>query len=186
MTGFILAFVAVLLAGIGARDQLAVAALARVQGSRPALLAAAMAMCLATAELAGWFARLAAPWLGNSNARLFLAALALGFAGIEALLLSPGRAAREPTHSLAALTIVLAFHQLTDAARFLIFGIALAAATPAPAVLGGAAGGMVLLGAAWAEPELITWQRLRPVRRTIGALLLAPALYLGLTAMGRV
>jgi Ca2+/H+ antiporter, TMEM165/GDT1 family len=184
MTGFIIAFIAVLLAGLGARDQLAVAALTRVQGSRPTVLVAAVALCLATAQLAGWLAQLTAPMLGNSNARLFLAALALGFAGIEALVLAPGREVREPTNSLAALIVVLTFLQLTDAARFLIFGIALAAAAPMPAVLGGAAGGVVLLTAAWASPEWFTWQRLRPVRRTIGAFLLAPALWLGLRAMG--
>jgi len=160
-----------------------VAELARAQGSRPGVLLIALALSLGTAGFAGWASQAVAPLL-NTNARLFLAALALGFAGGESLLLSPGRTPQEPTQSLAALTVVLAAHQLTDAARFLIFAIALAANAPLPVVLGGAAGGGLLLGAAWTAPESFTWQRLRPVRRTIGAGLLVLAIVLGLRALG--
>ena len=178
-----LAFIGVLLAGIGARDQLAVAGLARSQGSRPSVLIVGLAISMVTALFAGWAASMVAPTL-NSDARLFLAALALGFAGLEALLLRPARAAAEPTHSIGALAIVLASQQLTDAARFLIFGIALAANAPLPSAIGGAAGGMVLLGCAWAVPELFTWRLLRRPRRAIGGGLLMLSAWLGLRALG--
>ena len=178
-----LTFIAVLLAGTGARDQLAVAALARSQGSRPGVLLTGFGVSAATAAFAGWAASLVAPTL-NSDARLFLAALALGFAGLEALLLRPARQAAEPTDSIGALTIVLAAQQLTDAARFLIFGIALAVNAPLPSAIGGAAGGMVLLGCAWAVPEIFTWRLLRRPRRVIGAALLILAGWLSLQALG--
>ncbi len=120
----------------------------------------------------------------NANARLFLAALALGFAGLESLVLTPGRKPEEPTQSLAAMAVVLAAHQLTDAARFLIFAIALASHSPHAAVIGGAVGGAILLSAAWASPESFTWQRLRLIRRGIGAVLLVIGVLLGLSAVG--
>jgi Ca2+/H+ antiporter, TMEM165/GDT1 family len=177
-----LALLAVLIAGLGARDQLTVAALSRNIGQRPATLVMALAVCCATATFAGWAATTIAP-LMTGPARHFLAALALAFAGGEALLLPPGRSAKEATHSLAALTIVLFAQQLTDAARFLIFGIALATGEWIPSVLGGAIGGIVLLSAAWAVPELFTWQRLRRVRRGLGVAMLLVALWLALPVL---
>ncbi len=183
VTGFILAFVAVLLAGTGARDQLAFAALARSQGSRAGMLIAGLTVSIVTALFVGWAASMVAPML-NSDARLFLAALALGIAGLEALLLRPARHAAEPTHSIGALIIVLASLQLTDAARFLIFGIALAVNAPLPSAIGGAAGGMVLLACAWAWPKIFTWQLLRRPRHAIGAGLLLLSAWLGLRALG--
>ena len=183
MTGFILTLVAVLLSGLGARDQLTMASLTRNLGPRPAALIVGILVCCATAFFAGYAAVLIAPLL-TAPARLFLAALALGLAGIEALLLSPGRDARESTHSLGALFAVLMANQLTDAARFLIFGVALAADARMPAVLGGALGGMLLLTAAWAAPEAFTWQRLRWIRRALGLLMLILAVWLGLHVIG--
>lgn len=183
MTGFILTLLATILAGAGARDQMTVAQLSRAQGPRPGLLAIALTLAVATAAFAAWAANAAIPML-NANARLFVAALALGFAGGESLLLAPGRKPEEPTHSLGAFAIVIAAHQLTDAARFLIFAIALAAQAPLPAALGGMAGGVLMLSVAWASPEYFTWQRLRLVRRVIGAGLLVLGIVLGLKALG--
>ena len=183
MTGFILALVAVLISGLGARDQLTVAALTRSIGPRPGTLVAAIVVCCATAAFAGYAATLIAPLLA-APARLFLAALALGFAGGEALILQPGRDAKEATHSLGALTLVLLAHQLTDAARFLIFGVALAADARLPAVIGGGIGGVLLLTAAWAAPEAFTWERLRWIRRGLGLVMLLLGLWIGLRAIG--
>ena len=183
MTGFLLAFIGVLLAGTGARDQVLVAALVRNQGARPAVLVTGFAVSIAAAAFAGWAAALVAPTL-NGDARLFLAALAVGFAGLEALLLKPFRQAREPTHSIGALALVLAALQVSDAARFLVFGIALAVNAPLQAAAGGAAGGMVLTGCAWMVPEMFTWRLLRIPRRVIGGALLLLAAGLGLAATG--
>lgn len=183
MTGFILALVAVLLSGLGARDQLTVAALSRNIGPRPAALIAGIVVCCATAAFMGYAAMLITPLLA-APARLFLAALALGFAGLEALILPPLREAKEATHSLFAQTVVLLAHQLTDAARFLIFGVALAADAILPAAIGGGIGGVLLLAAAWSAPEAFTWDRLRWVRRGLGVVMLLLGLWLGLRAIG--
>ena len=183
MTGFILALVAVLISGLGARDQLTMAALSHNIGPRPATLIAAIAVCCATAAFAGYAAMLIAPLL-TAPARLFLAALALGFAGLEALILRPLRETKEATQSLVAQTVVLLAHQLTDAARFLIFGVALAADARMPAAIGGGIGGVLLLTAAWAAPEAFTWQRLRWIRRGLGLVMLLAGLWLGLRAIG--
>jgi hypothetical protein len=183
LTGFILALVAVLLSGLGARDQLLVAALSRNPGPRPGVLLVAISVCCATAALAGWAASLLSPMM-TFPARLFLAALALGFAGVEALVLRPGREAQEPTLSLGALTLVLVAHQLTDAARFLIFGIALASDARMPATLGGGVAGILLLAAAWGAPEWFVWQRLRWPRRSLGLIMLLLAVWLGMRALG--
>ena len=183
MTGFILALIGVLLSGLGARDQMTVAALARGQGARPGVLLVAIGVCCISASLAGWAATLLAPMM-TAPARLFLAAIALGFAGLEALVLSPRRDPQEPTLSLGALAAVLLAHQLTDAARFLIFGIAIAADARLPAVLGGGLAGILLLATAWGAPEWFTWGRLRWVRRALGLVMLLTASWLGLGVIG--
>ena len=182
MTGFLFAFIAVLLAGIGARDQVTVARLSAGMGQRPSLLAVAIAICMATAAFAAWVSLEVAPLLAP-KARTLFAGIALLFAGIESLLLSPGRKPAEPTQSLAATAIVLLAHQATDAARFLIFGLAVATGAALPAGAGGAIGGAIMLGAAWAAPELFDWQRLKWVRRSIGGVLLLAGIYVAVTAM---
>lgn len=160
-----------------------VAALSRNPGPRPGVLLVAIGVCCITAALAGWAAALTSPLMA-APARLFLAALALGFAGGEALVLSPGREPQEPTLSLGALTFVLLAHQMTDAARFLIFGIALAADARMPATLGGGLAGILLLAAAWGAPEWFVWRHLRWARRGLGLVLLLLALWIGLRAVG--
>jgi hypothetical protein len=180
VTGFFLALLAALLAGIGARDQVALAALTRVQGARPAALVVAIATCTLTSALAAWASLSVAPML-NGNARLFLSGLALGFAGAELLFIPPPKAPKEPTRSLAALAVVLAAHQITDAARFLIFAIGLAAYAPALAAAGGVAAGALLLGAAWSAPDLLARPATRTVRRAIGGLLLLAGIGLALS-----
>lgn len=182
MTGFVLALLAALLAGLGARDSVTLAELVKIQGARPAALAVAITTCLITSALAAWASIAVAPML-NTNARLFLAGLALAIAGAESLILKPSRTPQEPTQSLAALAVVLAAHQLTDAARFLIFAISLAAYAPVWAAAGGATAGIVLLTAAWSAPELLTWQRMRLMRSVIGACLLVAGIGLAFSAI---
>ncbi|MCB2061101.1 MAG: hypothetical protein R3E09_04805 [Novosphingobium sp.] len=183
MTGFYFTLLAVLLAGLAARDQLAVAGLTLRQGARPGVLATGIAISIATGAAAAWAGSLVAPMLA-SNARLFLAAIALGLAGGESLLLSPGRNPEEPTLSLGALALVLVARQLTDAVRFLVFAVAVATNAPIPAGLGGAIGGAALLAVAWFAPEFVTLPLLRRLRRLVGAVLLLVALITGLNAIG--
>jgi Ca2+/H+ antiporter, TMEM165/GDT1 family len=185
MSGLIAALVAVLVAGIGARDQMVMAHLVRSQGPRPALLVAALLVTLATAAVAGWAAGLIAPSLA-SNARLMLLALAVGFAGVEALFIAPPRNAQEPTRSLAAAAIVLAYHQCTDAARFLIFATGIAVNAPLPAMIGGALGGVILLALACTVPDQLVWARLRVPRRACGIGLLILGAFLIFRAIGRI
>lgn len=176
MTGFFLAFLAVILTGLGARDQAIVAALTERQGQRAGLLAVAIAAGVATAALAAWAGSAVIPTL-TGKARLFLAALALALAGAE-MLLPQRRKPAEPTHSLGAAAIVLLACQLTDAARLLVFAIAVASAAPLPAGIGGAVGGAAALTGAWLSPELFSNPRLSRARRAAGVVLLL-ALVLG-------
>lgn len=182
MTGLFLAFLAALLAGAGARDQAVLAGMAAAQGARPAALVVAVLTCGLTSAAAAWASLSVAPML-NGDARLFLAGLALVFAGGESLLLGRPRAPKEPTNSLAALAIVLAAHQLTDAARFLIFAISLAAHAPAASALGGTAAGALLLTLTWSAPDLLGRRELAIARRVIGALLLMIGIGLAFSAV---
>jgi hypothetical protein len=170
MTGLLLTLIAVVLAGVGARDQVTLAGLAERNGASAGLLATGIVVAVASASAAAWAATAISPM-----ARLIFAAMALAAAGIESLLLSPGRKPQEPTHSLGALAIVLLAHQLTDAARFLVLAIAVATAAPIAAGVGGAAGGAVVLSAAWLAPEVWRDPRLLLARRAIGAVLLLVA-----------
>jgi len=185
MTGFYFTLLAVLLVGFGARDQMTVAGLSAAQGPRPGLLITGIAVCVATAVFAAWGSTYMAPML-IPKARLIFAAMALAFAGVEALLIAPRRRPAEPTSSLGAFAIVLCAHQLTDAARFLVLAIAIASNSPIGAGMAGAVGSGVLLAAAWIAPEALIHRRARQVRRLIGAVLLLVAGFVALRAFGRI
>ncbi len=174
MAALYLAFLTVLLAGLGARDQVTVAALSARQGSRPGVLLTGLVVSCATAAFAAWAASFVAPMLGP-RARLVMVAIALALAGAESLLAFTSRRMDEPTASLGALGIVLLAHQLTDAARFLVFALAVAQGAPVAAAIGGAAGGTAVIAAGWMLPELFGDPRLRWARRAVGAVLLLAA-----------
>ncbi len=178
MTGILFTLLAVILAGLGGRDQATVAALAERQGRRPGLLAVAIAASLITAAIASWAAFALIPTL-TGKVRLIPAALALGLAGAEMLILSPPRKPSEPTRSLGAAALVLLAQQMVDSARFLVFAIAVATAAPLLAGIGGAVGGAVSLTAAWLAPEVFADPRLRLARRVIAVGMLMLALVLG-------
>lgn len=184
MIAFYFAFLAVVLSGLGARDQATVAGLALRQPGRPALLVTAIVVSFATAAFAAWAAAAVVPLMAP-KARLFLAALALAFAGAESLVLAPGRKPKEPTASLGALLFVLLAHQLTDAARFLVFAIAVATASPLTAGIGGAVGGAAVVAAGWSAPELCGRPVWHKARRVIGVILLTLSLWLGLRVFGK-
>ncbi|MBB4857261.1 hypothetical protein HNO88_000568 [Novosphingobium chloroacetimidivorans] len=175
MGAFYLTFVAVLLSGIAARDQVTIAALTRAQGQRFGVLVVALVLAGATSAFAAYAA---AQMLSTVPvpARPILAAIALGLAGLESLILSPRANPKEPTHSLGALAIVLLAHQVTDAARFTLFGLAVGMGAPLAAGLGGGLAGVVLTAGAWAFPRALVSPRIRIARRIVGGLLLLVAI----------
>lgn len=185
MSGFLFAFLATLIAGIGARDQLTVAALAGRLGQRPALLVVAALCAALTAATAAWGARIVLPLLaGNVAGGQMLTAIALGLAGAEMLLLRRPHVPAEPTRSLGAIGIVLVAQQLTDAARFVIFALAVATAAPVSAALGGAVGGIAVVAAGWLAASDLPSATVARARRIGGALLLVAAVLLALAARG--
>jgi len=113
-----------------------------------------------------------------------LAAIALAFAGLELLLVVPGRKPAEPTRSLFALALVTGFQQVTDAARFLVFAIGTGTNAPVAAGLAGAVGGAVLLLMAWLNPAIALHPAVRVFRRVCGAALVVLGLVLWLRAIG--
>ncbi len=183
MTGLFFALLATLIVGIGARDQLLVAHLAERQGARPALLLVALASGALAAGLAAWGGAQVAELMGG-RARLLVVALALVLAGLEMLVLAPRRAPAEPTHSLGAFAIVIFAMQLTDAARFLVFAIAVLTRAPLTSGLGGVIGAMGVVTIGWAAVALLRSPRLVWLRRGLGLALLLIGLAVGPMAIG--
>jgi putative Ca2+/H+ antiporter (TMEM165/GDT1 family) len=168
MPAFYLTLIAVLLAGLGARDQVTVAGLAARQGMRPAVLIVAVVASALTALIAAYAALFMLVQL-PPPARTIFAAIALGLAGLESMVLAPRKTPREPTNSLGALALVLLAHQIIDAARFVVFG---------------ALGGAVLVTFAWARPDLLALPAARWTRRAAGVLLLLTAAVMFLSEFG--
>ncbi len=185
MASFYLTFLAVLLAGIGARDQALVAALTLARGRSLAVIVVAIAVACLTAAVAVWAAQMIVPLLAP-RARSFFAAMALALAGIESMVLVPRRRLREPTLSLGALLVVLALLQAIDAARFIVFAMAVAMHAPIAVGLGGAIGGAAMLLAGWMFPEWVTRPSIQLLRRAVGLVMLAVGIALGLRILDMV
>lgn len=181
MSGFLFAFMATLLATFGARDQVMVAHLARVQGARPVLLVTALVATGLSTGVAAWLAGRMAHGM-VPDARALFGALALLIGGGEMLVLGPRKAAAEPTHSLFAVLVVLLAQQLTDAARFLVLALGVGTAAWLTAGVGGVLGSGVAIAAGWAMPDLAEAAGLRIWRRVAGAVLLV----IGVVVGGRV
>lgn len=168
MPGFFLALVATMLASLGGRDQIVMGQLARSFEKAVPLLAPAWLASLASALLAGaagaWLAPMMPP---GGKAMLVAAALVMG--GVE-LAWRSRRSARartapaEPTRSTVAIFTVLFAHQLGDAARFLVFALAVASAEPALVIAGGALGGGASLTAAWLGWDIAAQPAARTMR----------------------
>jgi hypothetical protein len=183
MPAFYLTLIAVLLAGLGARDQVTLAGLVQRQGKRPALLLIACMCAGLTAILAGWVATKMLPIL-PPPARAIFAGVAIGFAGLESLAFVPRYNPREPTRSLGAAALVMLAHQVTDAARFLVFGLGVGMGAPLAAGGGGVLGGMALVALAWARPDFFERVAARRLRRGVGLVLLIVAAVLFLSEFG--
>lgn len=184
MAALLFSFVIVLLAGVGGRDQVLLAALVTRQGRRPGLLIVAGASAVISTMLAVWAARFIADTL-SADARLLFAAMALGLAGGEMIVGRRIAIPAEPTRSLGALAVVLFARQITDAARFVLMGIAAATRAAIPTVLGGALAAVTLALAGWLAAEDVVAFDLTRVRRIIACALLAVAIYLVLRGTGR-
>ena len=182
MFAFYLTFIAVLVAGLGARDQCTLADLTETQGQRPAALATSIAIACLTAAAGAYAAFLIAPDM-LPRVRMVLAAIALAIAGVELMLIVPRRRLAEPTRSLFALALVMGFRQMTDAARFLVFAIGVGTNAPLAAGLAGALGGGALLAGVWLWPDIAHHGATRIVRRVTGAILVAVGIGLWLRAI---
>ncbi|HZU64675.1 MAG TPA: hypothetical protein VFF98_13415 [Novosphingobium sp.] len=185
MNGLLFAFVLALLAGIGARDQMTVAALSAGLGRHAGLLLVALATAALACAAAAWAAGEMAPVLGE-GLRLPVASFAMVAAGLESLLLGPRRAPKEPTRSLSAAAIVLLADQILDAARFLVLAMALVTHSPAACAVGGALASAAVLGLAWLEGGRVLGARrlLRRLRLAAGAVLLLAGGLLGAWVAG--
>lgn len=181
MAALLFSLLAVLLVGLGARDQLTLAAMTARQGQRPALLIAALASASVTIGAAVWASALIAGTLSTPARTLFLA-IALGLAGAEMLVLRRANTPLEPTNSLGAFCLVLLAQQLTDAARFLVLGLAVYTRAPLPVALGVGAAAAALAVIAWSAAETVLEANWMPARRALGIVALAVAA--GLAAQG--
>jgi hypothetical protein len=169
------------LAGIGARDQMLVAALTARLGRHGGLLL----MGALTGTLASCFVAWASVEIALSlsyPARLVMACFALGAAGFESLVFKPKFKAKEPTRSLFAAALVLLMQQAADASRFLVFAIAMLTDAPIPAAAGGAVGTAFALTMGWlaAGAMLDAQSGITQIRRWAGAVLLGVGVGLAL------
>lgn len=174
MAALLFSLLAVLLVGLGGRDQLTLAALTVRQGLRPALLIAALATCAVSISVAVWASDLIAAML-NTPARTLFLAMALGIAGAEMLILRRASRPLEPTNSLGAFVLVLLAQQLTDAARFVVLGLAVFTRAPVPVAMGaGAAAAALMIGAFLAAQTVVDTRWVWP-RRVLGLIALVTA-----------
>ncbi|WP_296677964.1 hypothetical protein [Novosphingobium sp.] len=174
MAALLFSLLAVVIVGLGARDQMTLAAMTARQGQRPALLIAAVLTGAASIAVAVWASLLIAQAI-PAPARQLFAVMALGLAGLEMLVLRRAGQPLEPTNSLGAFVVVMLAQQLTDATRFVVMALAVATLAPIPTALGGAAAAMALAIAGWLAAEWLVAHDLTRVRRVTGAAILAGA-----------
>jgi putative Ca2+/H+ antiporter (TMEM165/GDT1 family) len=184
MASFLFAFVAVALVSLGSRDQLLIARLAGSLGRGAGLLVAGLLAALLSAAVMAWAGDAIAHLLA-ADAQAMLVAIALLLAAAELAWPNRERAPAEPTRSFAAIAIVLFARQLGDGARFLVFALAAATASPLLAGTGGALGGAAAVTLGWAlGGELQRRVPLRAVRAGLAVVLLLAAIAIGLNARG--
>lgn len=184
MPSFFLALIAVLMTSIGSRDQLLVAQLSVRLGRSYGLLAAGWLVAIVTAGIMAWAGHAVAKILPGEG-KTMLVAIALVIAGAELAWPNRVKAAKEPTRSLGAITLVLFSRQFGDAGRFLIFAIAAATGAPVLAGIGGALGAGAAVTIGWLMAESLQDERpLRPVRLVLAGIILLAGLIIGLSARG--
>ena len=100
------------------------------------------------------------------------------------LLFGPRQVPDEPTHSLGAAAIVLLAHQLTDAARFVVFALAVVTSAPIAAGMGGAAGSAATVALGWLAAADLPLREVITARRIAGGVLVLLAASLALSGIG--
>lgn len=183
MPPFFLALIAAFLADAGARDQRLVAALSAGLGASGGLLITGWIASAASAALAAAAGAGIAVLLPPAAKAMFVAFALLLAAGELAWPIRRKEPA-EPTRSLFAALLVIASHQVSDGARFLIVALAAATGAPVLAGVGGALGGAAALTLGWALGAGLARVPLRAVRLAIAAALLVAAIVVGLEARG--
>ena len=180
MNGCLFALLACFLAGIGARDQMLVAALTQKLGKHTGLLLLGMITGAIACAIAAWATQEMEAIL-SYPARMVLACFALAAGGFESLAFAPKTRFREPTRSLFPAAVVLLAGQAADASRFLVLAIALATEAPIPAAAGGAVGNALALWLGFLASDVMLDREsgLSIIRRWAGAILLGLGLGMG-------
>ncbi len=182
MSSFFFAFIAALLIGQGARDQLLVARMARETGY--GILLAGWVAAIASALFMAWAGATIAAILPTS-ARQMLVGFALLAAAAELAWPNKEKALAEPTYSTFAALLVLLARQLGDASRFAIFALAAATALPGLSGVGGALGGGVAVTVGWVMGDTLTKEvPLRAFRLALAAITFGAGIFIALTARG--
>lgn len=182
MSAFLFAFVAALLIGQGARDQLLVAGMAPRTGG--GILVAGWAAAIASAMVMAFAGGTIANILPTSG-RQMLVAFSLVAAAIELAWPNREKPAAEPTWSVFAAFLVLIVRQFGDASRFIIFALAAALAVPSLAAMGGALGGGAALTIGWILRDRLQKDLpLRGIRIAMAVVTLFAGIVIGLTARG--
>ncbi|MGY6638085.1 MAG: hypothetical protein ACXIUO_13210 [Erythrobacter sp.] len=182
MDVFLLSLMLVFAIALGGRDTLVLAGLADRLGRAPLLLVTGAVCAAASAGLMAWLGSILAALLPYRAAQM-LVAFALGVAALELALPLRAKTPAEPTRSLGAIGLVLLARQIGDAARFVVFALAVLAHVPAVSALGGAIAGAGALAVGWSLGAG-GMARLRPVlwRPILAACLFVAAIMLGLNA----
>lgn len=182
MPSFFFALVATLLAATGGRDQRMAANLSERLGASTGLLVSLWIVSAASAAVAAAIGAGMAQ-LFPPGGKLMFVALALLLGAIELAWPVLWKEPEEPTRSLFAIAFVIASRQLLDAARFIVVALAAATGAPVLAAIGGAVGGGAAVTLGWALGDAMTRNLpLRAIRRGIAVLLLAAAVWIGLSA----
>lgn len=184
MPAFFLSLLACLLLTAGARDQQLMAGLSARLNSPMPLLVIGVLVAAISAGVAVVAAMAIAQFL-TPPAKLMLLAITLLMGAVELFWQRRSITPKEPTRSLTAITLVLLFRQITDGARFVLFGVAVFTGEPLLAALGGTLGGAVALALAWSASDnydtMLPW---RAIRIALAVALLIAAAWLGLSARG--
>jgi len=180
MTAFFLAFLAIALVMLAGREAVRISRITAAGASPWAVFAiiviAAIAACALAAWLAGAFATMLSP-----RQHGWLVAAALVLAALEVVFLKTPKTPTEPTQSLGALALVLFAGILADASGLLVLSLSILSETPALVAAGGALAVTSVLGAAVLGGS--DWEKLprRPLRWSVGFVLILSASLIALT-----